>query len=86
MRIYDKLTESIETLGEFLKSLPVLESPWEREFQKLFCAGCNAENCENCRNEEYRNNPIWWLGIDTDKETADRLQQLVNADFNKKRH
>ena len=66
MRIYDKLTESPETLGEFLKSLPVLDAPRERAFQERFCAECNAESCDNCTNEEYRNNPEWWLKLEAE--------------------
>lgn len=73
MRIYDKLTESPETLGEFLKSIPVLDAPWDQAFQEKFCTGCNAENCDNCRNERYRNNPGWWLKLKAgeDKDTND---------------
>lgn len=37
MRIYEELTESPETLGAFLKSLPVLDAPWDTAFQKTFC-------------------------------------------------
>ncbi len=61
MRIYDKLIESPETLGEFLKSLPVLDAPWNHAFQKKFCNECSTENCDICQSEEFRNNPGWWL-------------------------
>lgn len=71
MRIYDKLTESPETLGEFLKSLPVLDTPWDTAFQKTFCGKCKEESCDNCPNEKYRNNPKWWLGL---KAGADKEQ------------
>lgn len=66
MRIYDKLTESTKTLGEFLKSLSILDAPWDRAFQEKFCVGCSAKNCDNCQNEKYRNNPNWWLKQEID--------------------
>ena len=84
MRIYDELIENPETLGAFLKSLPVLDAPWDRAFQEKFCAGCSAESCDSCQNEEYRNNPEWWLGLDEKKKAAERLQRLLNADFDGK--
>lgn len=84
MRIYDELTESPETLGTFLKGLPVLDAPWDQAFQERFCAECKAENCENCPNEEYRNNPEWWLGLDEKKKADRKLQRLLNADFDGK--
>lgn len=68
MRIYDKLTESPETLGAFLKSLPVLDAPWDREFQETFCAECKAESCDECKNGQYRNNPDWWLKLKEGRE------------------
>lgn len=71
MRIYDKLIESPETLGEFLKSLPVLDAPWNQAFQEKFCSGCNAEDCDNCQNEECRNNPEWWLKRENEDKDVD---------------
>ncbi len=63
MRIYDELTKSPETLGAFLKSLPVLDAPWDTAFQKTYCGECKTESCDNCPNEKYRNNPEWWLKL-----------------------
>ncbi len=63
MRIYDELTASPETLGAFLKSLPVLDAPWDIAFQETFCGECKTESCDNCPNEKYRNNPDWWLKL-----------------------
>lgn len=71
MRIYEELTESPKTLGAFLKSLPVLDAPWDTAFQKTFCGECKEESCDNCPNEEYRNNPEWWLGLDEKKKGGD---------------
>ena len=73
MRIYDELTASPETLGAFLKSLPVLDAPWDRTFQERFCAGCKAESCDNCQNEKYRNNPEWCR-----KSTTEKLKRKMN--------
>lgn len=48
--IFEEITQSPETLGNFLDSLPVLEAPWDKAFQERFCAMCKAKNCdaENC--------------------------------------
>lgn len=67
--IFDALTDSRATLGRFLRSLPVLEAPWDAEFQERFCAECDAANCDECRNEEFRNNPEWWLTLEVREET-----------------
>ena len=48
-------------LGKLLASLTVIESPWEKELQKVFCTGCGQEDCVTCPHEEERNNPTWWL-------------------------
>lgn len=71
MRVYDKLIESLETLGEFLKKLPVLDAPWDQEFQERFCKNCKAENCYNCQHEGYRSNPSWWLSLDGGNEAIE---------------
>lgn len=79
MRIYDKLIESPATLGEFLKSLPVLDAPWDQAFQEKFCAGCSNENCNDCPNEEYRNNPEWWLKQETDDRENKKVKQYKHC-------
>lgn len=84
MTIYEKLIESPETLGDFLKNLPTLDAPWDREFQERFCVECKADNCDNCQYEEFRNNPAWWLGLDEKKKDNERLERLLNADFDGK--
>lgn len=63
MTNFDCITESPETLGDFLASLPVLSGPWDDDFHRTFCDHCNAENCdaENCNHQAERDNPLWWL-------------------------
>lgn len=64
MNNFQQITRSPEALGAFLRSLPCVEGPWDAEFQERFCAGCSAENCDDCPNGAARNNPAWWLGLD----------------------
>lgn len=59
---FEKITASPEALAAFLRSLPVLSGPWDDAFHNRVCAGCAAEDCDNCRREE-RNNPLWWLNL-----------------------
>lgn len=65
---FEKLTKGPDALGAFLRTLPVLEGPWDAEFHARFCAGCAAENCDACPHEEFRNNPGWWLTLEAGKE------------------
>ena len=67
MNNFEKLTKGPDALGAFLRTLPVLEGPWDTEFHDRFCAGCAAENCDTCPNEEFRNNPEWWLTLEVGK-------------------
>lgn len=74
MTNFERITQSPEALGEFLASLPVLEEPWNEEFQRNYCAGCGRVNCDNgkaCHHKEQRNNPAWWLGLEV-REDAGR--------------
>ena len=66
MNNFEKVTASLETLGAFLASLPVADGPWDGEFQKRFCAGCEREDCDAapCPHQEERNRPTWWLELD----------------------
>ena len=43
---FEKLTKGPDALGAFLRTLLVLEGPWDAEFHARFCAGCAAENCD----------------------------------------
>ena len=61
MTEYERITQSPQALAAFLRELPVIEAPWDQAFQKQYCAGCAAEDCDACPNEAYRNNPAWWL-------------------------
>ena len=67
MTNFEKITQSPEALGEFLSSLPVLEGPWDEEFQRNYCAGCGRVNCDAGRGCPYKkqwNSPAWWLRLE----------------------
>ena len=55
MTQYERITESPQALAAFLRELPVIEAPWDQAFQKQYCAGCAATDCDACPN------PAWWL-------------------------
>lgn len=78
---FEKLTKSPDTLGAFLRALPVLEGPWDTEFQRRYCDGCGKVSCDDgsgCPYEEKRNNPGWWLTLDTgDGGCVDRYAVIV---------
>lgn len=63
---FEAITADAKELGRFLRSLPIIEAPWDAEFQKRYCSGCAAENCDACPNECFRNNPEWWLSLEAD--------------------
>lgn len=62
--VFEKITVSPEALGNVLTSLSVPEAPWDEAFREIFCKACERENCDACPNEENRNNPLWWLGLE----------------------
>lgn len=62
--IFEKITASPEVLGNVLTSLSAPEAPWDDAFREIYCAGCERENCDVCPHEKYRNNPLWWLGLE----------------------
>lgn len=69
MTKFEEITKSPEVLGAFLRSLPIIEGPWDEEFQRQFCSGCGKVSCDDgsrCPNEEKRDNPGWWLTLKTD--------------------
>ena len=84
MTEFERITQSPETLGAFLASLPCIEGPWDEAFHERVCNYCPAKDCENCQYEKYRNNPIWWLKL-TDEPTegtrraAKKLAALVES-------
>lgn len=78
MTQFEKVTQSPETLGAFLAALPIIRGPWDEEFQARFCAGCPAKNCDACPHTAERNNPCWWLNLDSsDGGDADRFAVIV---------
>ena len=70
MTQFEKITESRETLATFLAALPVIDGPWDKEFQARFCADCLYLGCDACPHEEFRNNPGWWLTLETGDDQA----------------
>ncbi len=77
MTQYEQITQSPETLGAFLAALSVIDGPWDKEFQKRFCAGCPAENCDVCPHAAERNNPGWWLTIEAGDDQATEEPQEI---------
>lgn len=77
MTQYEQITQSPETLGAFLAALPVIDGPWDKEFQARFCAGCAAENCDACPHAAERNNPGWWLNLDSGDGCVDRYAAIL---------
>lgn len=61
--VFDAITKDKPTLAGLLRSLPCIEAPWDAAFQKRYCSSCTAENCDACANEQFRNNPEWWLSL-----------------------
>lgn len=61
--VFEAITKDKPTLAGFLRSLPVIEAPWDDAFHKRYCAGCGKQDCDVCPNEEFRNNPEWWLSL-----------------------
>ncbi len=60
---FEAVTANVQVLGQFLRALPVLEAPWDTEFQKRYCKKCLSPNCDYCPYERFRNNPEWWLSL-----------------------
>ena len=69
VKVFERITESPEVLGKFLACLPVIEGPWDDRFHEQFCAGCDAEHCDACPNEEFRNIPGSWLTLEAGAES-----------------
>lgn len=65
--VFDTITKDAATLAEVLASLPVIEAPWDTEFQKRYCSKCLRADCDSeseCPYQQERNNPAWWLALD----------------------
>ena len=54
--VFDAITKDKPTLAGFLRSLPVIEAPWDGAFQERFCVECGADSCDDCPNEQFRGN------------------------------
>ena len=66
---FEEITKNPETLGAFLRGLPVIEAPWDEAFQRKYCAGCGKVSCDDgspCPYEDKRNNPLWWLSQESE--------------------
>lgn len=70
MNNFEKLVQNPDALAEFLQTLPILDGPWDEEFQKRFCVGCTCEDCDACRHKDKRNNPGWWLLLKAAEEVT----------------
>lgn len=64
---FDQITASREAMAEFLASIPALDTPWDKAFQRKFCTRCRASGCDRCPHQAQRNNPAWFL----EQEAAD---------------
>lgn len=71
MTEFERITQSPDALGGFLKSLPCLEGPWDEAFHRQFCGACLYLNCDACPHEEFRNNPAWWLTLEAEREAVE---------------
>ena len=40
---FEAITAGVQGLGRFFRSLPIIEAPWDTEFQKRYFSGCAAE-------------------------------------------
>lgn len=47
MTNFEAITKNPETLAAFLRDLPILEGPWDEEFQRNYCAGCGKVSCDD---------------------------------------
>ena len=61
--VFETIIKDKHTLAGFLRSLSCIEAPWDAAFQKRYCSSCTAEDCDTCENEQFRNNPEWWISL-----------------------
>lgn len=45
MNVFEKITESPETLASLLRAIPAIETPWDDAFHRLYCSSCSAADC-----------------------------------------
>lgn len=63
---FEEIARTPETLAAFLRSLPVLDGPWDEEFQRQYCAGCGKVSCDDgsgCPYEEKLQAPAGGWGL-----------------------
>ena len=72
---FKQITASPEALAAFLASIPALETPWDKVFQRTYCAVCSAENCDagGCPHQAQRNSPAWFLAQEVADDGNDPL-------------
>ena len=44
MNVFEKITESPETLASLLRAIPAIETPWDDAFHRAFCDNCAAKD------------------------------------------
>ncbi len=69
MTNFEKITESPDALAAFLRSLNVIDGPWDIDFHRAYCDDCLYLGCDKCPHEE-RNNPGWWLTLEAGSDQA----------------
>ena len=66
---FDRITASPEALAALLAARPSQDAPWDDAFHRHFCDNCPMEDCPKvCPNEEKRNSPAWWLGLEVSEQ------------------
>lgn len=70
MTNFERVAKTPEALGKFLAALPVLEGPWDDEFQRRFCKNCQAKADESCDHncpDKKKNRAEWWLSLKSEE-------------------
>lgn len=75
MKVFEKITQTPETLAEMLAGLSLPDSPWDRAFREKYCAACSQVDCDDCPYEAYRGNPLWWLGLEVGNAAEQSVQE-----------
>lgn len=77
---FEKISATPAALAEFLDGLNVVDAPWEKTFQVLFCSDCKYEDCPTICPFERRiddpskqmenDRPMLWLHMLAEEEHA----------------
>lgn len=60
--VFDAITKNNPPCG--LPSFPSgHRSAVGRRISRTLCVECGADSCDDCPNEQFRNNPEWWLSL-----------------------